>query len=134
MRHRGLARAFASWIDRHPDDGRYILCNGYDWTYFRVADAPFFVEGTRATGDVLLLRLSDGSEEPLASETLRVGAREALYARVKAGRFEARFTPSAQAALLPYVEEATGGGLELVVGRARYPLPAPRHRDGAGAC
>ena len=33
-------------LDRagHPDDGRFIFNNGYDWSYFRVEDAPFFVE------------------------------------------------------------------------------------------
>ena len=61
--HPGLKRAFASWITRHPDDGRYILCNGYDWTYFRVEGTPFFVLGVRAAGDQLWLGLSDGSEE-----------------------------------------------------------------------
>ena len=44
--HRGMARAFASWVARHPDDGRYILSNGYDWSYFRVEDAPRFRTAT----------------------------------------------------------------------------------------
>ena len=47
VEHPGMARAFASWIDRHPDDGRFILNNGYDWSYFRVEDVPFFVLGVR---------------------------------------------------------------------------------------
>src|SRR5205809_4885030 len=42
VEHPGMARAFASWIDLHPDDGRFILNNGYDWSYFRVEDVPFF--------------------------------------------------------------------------------------------
>jgi len=39
--HPSLESALHTWIARHPDDGRFILTNGYDWTYFRVEDAPF---------------------------------------------------------------------------------------------
>src|SRR5512138_1092762 len=43
VEHRKLAAAMHTWISRHPDDGRYILTNGYDWTYFTVEDAPYTV-------------------------------------------------------------------------------------------
>ncbi len=65
VEHPGMARAFASWIDVHPDDGRFILNNGYDWSYFRVEDVPFFVLGLRQQDAELRLLLSDGSESPL---------------------------------------------------------------------
>ena len=45
VEHPGLEAAMHTWIARHPDDGRYILTNGYDWTYFTVDDVPFFVPG-----------------------------------------------------------------------------------------
>jgi hypothetical protein len=122
--HAGLRRAFAAWITTHPDDGRYILCNGYDWTYFEVVGTPFFVQGIRAAGDLLHLTLSDGSEEPLAPESLRVGADDALLVRVKAGRFDARFTPQAQAALVPFVVEAQTGEPALALGGREYPILA----------
>src|SRR5690606_42127086 len=38
-----MARSFAAWMDRHPVDGRFILNNGYDWTYLEVEDAPCHV-------------------------------------------------------------------------------------------
>ena len=28
--HAGMRKAFASWLSRHPDDGRHILTNGYE--------------------------------------------------------------------------------------------------------
>ena len=37
----GLAAGLHRWIGRHPDDGRYVLKNGYDWSYFTVDDAPY---------------------------------------------------------------------------------------------
>lgn len=122
--HPRLRRAFASWLRRHPDDGRYILCNGYDWTYLRVEGTPFFVQGLRAEGDSLLLALSDGSEEPLAPETLRVGPDEALLVGVKQGAFDARFTPAAQAALVPFVVESVTGEPALALGGREHRIPA----------
>ncbi|MEB2313407.1 MAG: DUF1285 domain-containing protein [Sorangiineae bacterium] len=123
--HAGMATAFASWIGRHPDDGRFILSNGFDWTYLTVEDAPLFVRGARVAGDSVWLSLSDGSEEPLALETLVVGARDALYARVREGALEARFTPAAQLALSPLVVEGEGGAPALVLGGRRF-TPPPR--------
>lgn len=107
--HRGMQDAFATWIRRHPRDGRFILCNGYDWTYFRVEDVPYFVRGIGGSADEPTLVLSDQTEERLDPKRLRIGPRDALYASVKGGAYEARFTPAAQAALAPFVAEGPGG-------------------------
>lgn len=45
--HPALERGLRSWIARHPDDGRPILSNGYDWCYFQADDAPLFVDALR---------------------------------------------------------------------------------------
>lgn len=130
--HPGMARAFASWIARHPDDGRYILTNGFDWTYFTVDDVPFFVRSLRIEGDRAILTLSDGSEEPLDPSTLEVGPRDALYLEVKGGSFEARFTPSAQTALGPLLVEGEDGEPELRLGGRSYRIGRRRQvRDTA---
>jgi hypothetical protein len=130
--HRGMADAFATWIRRHPRDGRYVLCNGYDWTYFRVEDVPYFVRGLGGTADSPTLKLSDQTEESLDPAQLRLGARDDLYCWVKGGSFEARFTPAAQSALAPYVFEGQRGepvlrvaGREYVVGSRQTTGPLP---------
>jgi hypothetical protein len=110
-----MARAFASWIVRHPDDGRFILSNGFDWTYFAVEDVPFTVTVVKEASGVPMAQLSDGSEEPLALDTLTQRASGAIYCRVKQGGFEARLTPEAQTRLAPWLVEDDQGevGLEL---------------------
>jgi hypothetical protein len=98
--HPGLAAAMHTWLSRHPDDGRYILTNGYDWTYIQVDDAPYAVMSLRRDraggGEGLVLRLSDGTEERWDPTQSRTGANDALYTRVKAtargGPYEARFS------------------------------------------
>src|SRR6187455_615956 len=62
VEHPGMARAFAGWIGRHPDNGRFILSNDFDWTYFTVRDVPLFVRSVRAVGGAPSAELSDGSE------------------------------------------------------------------------
>jgi uncharacterized protein len=123
VRHPGMQAAFATWIRRHPDDGRYVLCNGYDWSYFGVDDVPYFVRGLRLVPAGLELGLSDGSSELLDPASLRQGNAGALYCRVKGGQFEARFTPGAQTALLPHLVEGGAGEPLLELAGQRFPVP-----------
>jgi len=122
--HAGLTAALHSWIGRHPD-GRYLLTNGYDWTYFTVDDAPYTVRAVRVEAERIVLRLSDGSEEPWDPETTRLGRGGALYATVKRGArggpFEAKFTRFAQTSLEPVLVEVEGADVPAVIigGRVR---------------
>ena len=124
--HPRMGDAMHTWIARHPDDGRYILDNGYDWTYFTVEDAPYFVRTVTddGTGFPLLL-LSDGSEEPLGTR-LRLGGDDSLYVEVKSGSntgpFEAKFSRHAQSLLGPYLVEK-GDGVAVRTRHAVVPLP-----------
>jgi uncharacterized protein len=119
--HPALEQALRSWIARHPDDGRLILTNGYDWCYFRAEDAPLFVSALRVAEDgAATLVLFDGTEEALDPEALSIGDDGVVYARVRGGRFEARFSRHAQTqmeALLvsgePPVVRAGGREIEL---------------------
>jgi hypothetical protein len=109
--HPALERALASWIARHPDDGRVILTNGYDWCYVRVDDAPFVVRGVRVEApsgpaDRATLLLSDDSEEPLDPRQLSLDDEGVVYASVKQGAFDARFSRHAQTELAPLLSSA----------------------------
>jgi uncharacterized protein len=136
VEHPKLAAALHTWIARHPDDGRFILTNGYDWTYFTVDDVPFFVrsikEPMRSPGDGAetedaILILSDGTEEPLEPSTLRLGERGELYLQVKraakGGPFDAKMTRFAQTQLAPFLSEEDGEVL-VTTRRGRMRLPA----------
>jgi hypothetical protein len=120
--HPGMARAFAGWISRHPDDGRFILSNGYDWTYFTVEGAPYFVEGVRAMEEGPVLVLFDGSEEPLEPSSLALDANGTFTTKVKGGAFDALFLRRAQLELSPFLHEAADGSVELVTPRLRKRL------------
>jgi hypothetical protein len=121
-----LEQALRSWIARHPDDGRLILTNGYDWCYFRAEGAPFAVDALRVEPDGgVTLRLFDGTEEALDPTTLSLGDDGAVYAVVKQGRFEARFSRHAQTQLEPVLTSAdpptvlVGGRVVTIPSRPR---------------
>ena len=124
VQHAGMHRAFASWVTTHPDDGRFILENGYDWCYFTVEDAPCFITALREDGGALVVDLFDGSSEALALDTLRIDQDGALRAKVKDGRFEARFRRDAQLMVEPFLTETDDGTLALAHRGRVIPLPA----------
>jgi uncharacterized protein len=112
VEHPKLAAALHTWIRRHPDDGRFILSNGYDWTYLTVEDAPFFVRHVHPDTGALWLELSDGTREAWDPARARIGKGGAIYTPVKdstpGGPFEAKFTRYAQTELAPMLVEEDG--------------------------
>jgi hypothetical protein len=134
VEHAGLAAALHTWIDRHPDDGRYILTNGYDWTYFTVEDAPYFVRALRTEPERVVLLLSDGSEETWDPSASRIGPGGAVYATIKAsalrGPFEAKFTRHAQASLAPLLVEGAAGMPAVRIGQGSREIGGAAERLG----
>jgi hypothetical protein len=88
-----------------------------------VDDAPFVVTRIERRGERLHGWLNDGSEQDLDPATLRIGAGDVPYGRVKAGAFEARLSRAAAYQLLTLAEydEGTGRGTVHLGGRD-YPL------------
>jgi hypothetical protein len=105
--HPALEKALRTWISTHPDDGRPILTNGYDWCYFRAEDTLLFVDAVAVAEDgTAALKLFDGTEEPLDPASLSIGEDGVVYARVRGGRLEARFSRHAQTGLAPLLASA----------------------------
>ena len=122
IEHDAMATAFASWITTHPDDGRFVLTNGYDWTYFTVRDAPFLVRHVEQAPEGARLRLFDGTEEALDPSSVTVSAEGVLYVRVKGGRFEARLAPPAQKEMVGLLDEGEDGAAVVRVDGKAYPV------------
>jgi len=120
VEHLSMKRAFASWLRRHPDDGRTILDNGYDWTYLQVEGSLSFVRSVRATADGLRAELLDGTEAPLSAGDLACDAEGVLTLRLPKGE-PARFTPAAQLELSPWLAER-GGQIGLQIGGQFCPI------------
>ncbi len=108
-----IASALHTWISRHPDNGRFILDNGYDWTYFTVLDSPYVVTSVDVAGDDAYVTLSDGTAEPLYPARLSVDPAGLLRMSVKAsargGPFNAKFSRFAQNQVAPLLMERPDG-------------------------
>lgn len=101
-----LVKALHRWLDVHPDDGRYILTNGYDWCYLEVEDTPCFVELLRGDPPARPTAvLADGSEEPLDVESLVADGAGHCFVRAKSGTRWARLSRHAQHQLGPFLAE-----------------------------
>ncbi len=117
-----IARLFSQCL-RQTDDGRWQIAMADERAFVQIEDTPWVV--TRASSDDtrggFLLRLNDGSEEPLDPGSLRVGAGNVLYARVKGGRHRARFLRPAYYQLAHAIEEHDGRFV-LVSGGRRFEI------------
>ncbi len=123
VERRDFHEALHRWLRVHPDDGRYILSNGYDWTYLRVEDTPRFVVSVKGAPTATpMLVLADGTEEPLDPATLVVDKDGALFARVHADKQEARFLRLAQVELAPWL--SSDEPASIISGGARHVIRA----------
>jgi len=124
---RALSEAFHRWMDIHPDDGRFILTNGYDWTYLDVEDTPCFVASVKGAPPAApILVLSGGAEEPLEPSKLTSDADGACFTHVRGGRFEAKLLRQAQNELEPWLlpdapARLRVDGEDYVIGARRAP-------------
>ena len=121
--NRAINRLFSRTLKILPD-GRARLELGEDKADVAIEDTPWVVtgiEGDSARGFTVVL--NDETREPLDPASLRVGAGDVLYCRVKDGRYEARFLRPAYYDLVRHAE-AGAGGMVLPVGTRRVKLGA----------
>lgn len=113
MIHREIIRLFYRHLGL-DSQGRYILTLEGERCYVEVEDTPFvvrrarFMDSVQADRSRYTLSLSDGTEENLSPDTLKVGVDHVLYCRVKDHAFPARFDRPAYYQLAQYIVERAG--------------------------
>ncbi len=113
VEHPGMKKAFASWLSRHPDDGRDILTNGYDWTYLTVEGPRYFVQSVRGRAGRPEVTLLDGRELSLDAQAVNCDEAGKLWLLLPEGE-QACFTAAAQLELAPWLAERAGAvGLQI---------------------
>jgi hypothetical protein len=120
--NKAICRLYAKAMTIDPD-GTARLRLGEDKAEVTIEDTPWVVvqvEGDPVHGFSVLL--NDETLESLDPTTLRVGANDVLYCRVKGGRHEARFLRPAYYELMRHAVVGPGRALELPAGGRRFPL------------
>jgi hypothetical protein len=103
-----IADLFSRHLHRAPD-GRYVLRIGDEEAAVIVDDTPYVVTAVEPdAAGTLFVRVNDGSREALDAQTLRVGADDVVYCRVKRGSERARFLRAAYYQLSGYIAAADG--------------------------
>jgi hypothetical protein len=120
--NRAICRLFSRTLIVLPD-GRARLELGEDKADVVIEDTPWVVtavEGDSTRGFTVVL--NDETREPLDAASLRVGAENVLYGRVKGGAHEARFLRPAYYDLLRHAEPGAAGQVLLPVGGRRVAI------------
>lgn len=122
IEHPRLTKALLRWLDIRPSDGRPIVrLDERRYAYVDVDDAMLLVTSILWRGDEPIAVLNDGTEEPLACDTLAVANDDALYCEVRDRQLKARITPSALLSLMGNIEESEGV-YGLNVGGELFPI------------
>ncbi len=103
--HPGVFRYLNSVLD--VDEKGYFLRDGERKFYIEVEDAPFVVNSLVECDGKICVLLNDGTQEELDPESLTFRD-EVVYAKVKNGKFPARFSRKAQNQLYQMIEEDNG--------------------------
>jgi len=120
--NRRIADLFSRCV-RRASDGGYLLQMGDERAPLEVDDTPYVIRQIEGDGESgLRLVLNDGSSEALDPRTLRSGADNALYCRVKQGEFEARLLRPAHYALARFIEVDADGRFRLWLGGSSHPI------------
>ena len=120
--NRAIRRLFSRTLRVLPD-GRGRLELGEDRADVIIEDTPWVV--TAVEGDIgrgFAVVLNDETREPLDPASLRVGAGNVVYCRVKGGACEARFLRPAYYELMRHAEAGAGGEVVLAVAGRRVTL------------
>jgi len=122
--NRAITRLYSRAMQVRPD-GSAKLELGEDRADVDIEDTPWVV--TRIDGDPasgFTLTLNDETTEPLALASLRVGAGNVLYCRIKDGRYDARVLRPAYYDLIRHAEPAADGRVVLAAGGSEVVLAA----------
>ena len=123
--NRAITRLFSRTLTILPD-GRARLELGEDRADVIIEDTPWVVvavDGDPARGFSVVL--NDETRETLDPGSLRVGAENVLYCRVKGAAHEARFLRPAYYELMRHAEAGADGAVVLRIRGRRVAIPGP---------
>jgi len=117
-----IALLFSKSIQQEPD-GSYFLKVGDERAPITVEDTPYVVRTLEDDSlDGFTMVLNDDTREPLDASELQVGVDNALYARVKGGKFRARFLRNAYYHLASRIESDDAHRFFLILRGERHPI------------
>jgi len=124
-----IVRYLYQYLKKDEKQGYYIEVSDLDRCRIDVEDTAFVVTAAEkmssgegaGEGEVILIHLSDGSEETLCLDSLSISEDNVLYCRVKGNGFKARFSRKSYYQVVHDVEyDEKSGKYYLKVNGHRY--------------
>jgi uncharacterized protein len=117
-----IADLFSQHVQRRPGGG-YMLRIADEQAPIVVDDTPYVVTGAELAADgCVWLELNDHSREPLDPQTLRIGADDVLYCRVKQNSEPARFLRAAYYQVAAHINRTSSGAFVFQLPGGEYPI------------
>ena len=104
IQHR-LTYLYNNKLLQRDDEGHYYLDEGSGKLYIKVEDTPFVVKMVDKQGEDFYIILNDETTEKLDLSTLSINDENIPYAKIKDGKFEARFTRAAYYEFMKYLKK-----------------------------
>jgi len=104
IRHR-ITYLYNNKLLKRDEEGRYYLDEGSGKLYIEVEDTPFVVKMVKKMGKDFFIILNDETQEKLDLETLTINSENIPYAKIKQGKFDARFTRAAYYEFMKYLKK-----------------------------
>jgi hypothetical protein len=120
--HERLARLFSRYLRHKPGGGYEIWIDERYHADVEIEDTPYVVIGVDTSTGPFMVDLNDGTTEQLDPDSLRVGAHDVLYCRVKNGAERARLLRPAYYQLAKFIEEVGPGRFQLRCGGTTHPI------------
>lgn len=110
---------------KKDSSGKHILLMNGEKCYLEVEDTPFVIQEVSLRfapehNPSLFLRLKDGTEEELKTDTLKVGRDNVLYCKVKDAQYDARFLRASYYQLAKFLQHDGKRYFLLVEGQKIY--------------
>jgi hypothetical protein len=104
IRHR-LTYLYNNKLLSCDEEGRYYLDEGSGKLYIEVEDTPFVVKMVDKEGDDFYIIINDETKEKLDLNTLTINHENIPYAKIKNGKFDARFLRPAYYEFMKYLKK-----------------------------
>jgi len=118
IQHR-LTYLYNNKLLKRDEEGRFYLDEGSGKLYIKVEDTPFVVKMVDKKGEDFFVILNDETQEKLDLNAVSINSENIPYAKIKDGKYDARFTRPAYYEFMKNLKKEDGNYYIMSNGKKR---------------